>query len=92
MGAVKTLRMTYGLHTDLIQILMTPRVHKPFMKNSSSLIFPGRPHGYFTSLADATNILRTVRTCSRMKNIIHKSLTISIFGNLPRSSGTSGHV
>ena len=65
-----------GLHTDVIQILITPRIHKPFTENSKRLIFPWHRHGHVTSVADATRILQTVRTCSRMKNIIRKSLTI----------------
>ena len=76
MGAVRTIRMTYGLHTDQLGILITPGIRKPFTENSSSLIFPWRPHGHFTSVADATMILRTVRTCSQVKYIICKQLTI----------------
>ena len=76
MGAVRTIQMTYGLHTDQLWILITPGICKPLSENSSSLIVPWRPHGHFISVADATRMLQTVRTCSRMKNIIRKSLTI----------------
>ena len=68
--------MTYGLHTDQLWILITPGICKPFTENSSSLIFLWRPHRHITSVANATRILRTVRTCPRMKNMIRKSFTI----------------
>ena len=71
--AVRTL---CGLQTAVIWILITPRIHKPFTENSSSLIFLWHPDGHITSVADATRILRMVRMCSRMKNTIRKSLTI----------------
>ena len=75
MGTVRTLWMTYGFHTNPIWII-TPRIRKPFTENSSSLIFPWHPHGHFTSVADATRILWMVRTCSRMKKVFHKPITI----------------
>ena len=46
---------------DQLLILITPGIRKPFTKNSSSLILPWRPHGHFTSMADATRMLWTVR-------------------------------
>ena len=50
-----------GLHTDVIRILITPTIRKPFTENSSSLIFPWHPHRHITSVADATRILRMVQ-------------------------------
>ena len=59
MGAIRTLGTTYGLYTDQLRILITPNIGKPFMEKSSSLIFPWRPHGHFTSMADATRTIGT---------------------------------
>ena len=67
------LETTYGLHMDQLRILITPDIRKLFMEKSSSLIFQWHPQGHFPSVADAT---RTLRTCSRMKIMIRKSLTI----------------
>ena len=49
-AAVRMLQTTSGLHTDPIQILIAPRIYKPFTENSSSLIFARSTHKHFTSV------------------------------------------
>ena len=73
MIAVGMLRTSYRLYTDDLWISIIDKICIAFTEKSSSLIFPWHPHGHIASMADAT---RTLRTCSRMKIMIRKSLNI----------------
>ena len=42
-GASRTLGTTYGLHTDQLWILITPKIRKPFIEKSSSRLSPRTP-------------------------------------------------
>ena len=66
------LQITYRLVAD-INYTWHPQT---FYRKFKQFDFLWCPHGHFTSVADATRTLWMVWTCSRMKYMIRKSLTI----------------
>ena len=51
-------------------------IRKAFTENSSSLIFPWRPHGHMASVSEATRKLQMLRMAVRVERMIRKSLNI----------------
>ena len=59
-----------------LRISIIDMIRKAFMENSSSLIFPWRPHGHMASVSEATRTLRMLRMAIRAERMFRKSLNI----------------
>ena len=63
--ALRILGMSYGQDMEESCISITDKVHKPFTKKSSSLVFPVHPNGHITSMVDAKRTVGTLRMSPR---------------------------